>query len=326
MFDEMPGALGPTGSGEPFTAIHADWPAYPGDHHPNHALLRLADFPLGTEFTCLSIIDQAALLVAEVGIRETDRFSAKHMHVSVWLNDLIDLDDRGLINGLEIDASLTEDQLHFKRTVGVEMWDELRSGRQRLFRRSEDGTMLPLALPPDQEDDEEDYDPWEDLRVPQRVAIFPETAGSPGTKVSLRSDADAEVERVAKLALEIPNSIQDRLGTLLGAGLFDSAVRDLGAALEARMHEAIVSERYGRALIDDYIDALIAAGIDYPARLKSLRQELHAIFKFVRNEFAHSLIDVPPGRGYALVSRMCWHITDIEIVIDALSGAENPDS
>lgn len=325
MFDETPGALGPTGSGDLFTAIHADWPAYPGDHHPNHALLRLADFPIGTEFTCLSIIDQAALLVAEVGIREPDRFGAKHMHVSVWLDDLIDLDDRGLINGLEVDASLTEDQLHFKRTVGVEMWDELRSGRQRLLWRSEDGTMLPLVLPPEQEDDDEDYEPWESLRVPPRVAIFPETASSPGTTISLRSDASVEVERVAKLALEMPTSIQDRLSILLGAGLFDSAIRDLGAALETRMHEAIKSERYGRALVDDYVDAVIAAGIDRPARLRSLRQELHAIFKFVRNEFAHDLIDVPPGRGYALVSRMCWHITDIEIVIDALCGAENSD-
>lgn len=78
------------------------------------------------------------------------------------------------------------------------------------------------------------------------------------------------------------------------------------------------TDEYGSKLIEQYIKALQAAEGFLPARLKSLRQELRSIFKFVRNEFAHQLVELDASRGYALVSRLCWHVRDAELLIDRL--------
>ncbi|EWT07332.1 hypothetical protein N864_05605 [Intrasporangium chromatireducens Q5-1] len=106
---------------------------------------------------------------------------------------------------------------------------------------------------------------------------------------------------------------------MLQSGLFDSAVRDLGAALESRMRVVTGTDDYGQRLVDRYVQSMLDGGTLLPARVRSLRQELRALFKFVRNESAHSLQDVPPARGYALISRMCWHVRDVELVAEAVS-------
>ena len=316
--NHMPGQLGFVG-GVTWEAIHADWPAYPGDQSWELALLRFGDFPAGTDFTCLEIIDQCALLVAEVGIREPDRYDDRHMHVAVRLSELVDLDERGLILGVALDHELTTDQLHLKRTLGPNTYERAISG-QEVIGAIIDGEFQALSLPvSDPLGDEnwvEDY--GDSPRAPERVAIFP------GTTLRLTDAAQPEIARVAMGTLNIPSSLQDRIPVLLGAQLFDTAVRDLGAALESRMRKIAATGAYGQKLVDQYIQLLLDDGALLPARVRSLRQELRAIFKFVRNEFAHGLHDLPPGRGYALVSRMCWHVRDIELVAESFSAESAP--
>lgn len=300
--DFYPGELGFV-SGSVWEAIHADWPAYPGDRSWESALLRLGDFPFGTEFRCIDVIDQVVLFMAAVGIRETDVFSDKHMHVAVRLEELLKLDEKGLVSGVELETEISSSRIHRKRTLGPDLWDTVASG-QVLYTQLRDGRMIPL-------DESEDDEYWDDssLRGPERVAMYH------GTVVKLTSAALSEVERLAKIDLEIPSSLQARLGVMLNAELFDSAIRDLGVALETRMRVITGTNDYGARLIEQYIEALMVSGKYLPARLKTLRQELRSVFKFVRNEFAHHLIDLEPSRGYALASRLCWHVTDVELVI-----------
>ncbi|MGE3413420.1 MAG: hypothetical protein AB7L91_14455 [Dehalococcoidia bacterium] len=308
-FGEHPGSLGWVSDGV-WEAIHADWPAYPGDRSWELALLRFGDFPSDAVFTCLSVIDQCALFVAGVSIKDPDLFSDRHMHVAVRLEELLELDDRNLVTGVEIDNSLSPDQILLKRVLGPSEWESVRSG-QIVLGYEVDGEFARLQLP----DDEESSDGW-DLdeshpapRSPERTAMYP------GTIVRLTAEATAEVERIARLTLDLPTGLESRLAVQLNAGLFDSAIRDLGAALEMRMRRYTGSSGYGSALVEKYVSALLASGDFLPARVKSLRQELRAIFKFVRNEFAHQLVEVTPSRGHALVARMCWHIRDVEMLI-----------
>jgi hypothetical protein len=309
--EHVPGQLGHVSAGE-WEAIHADWPAYPGDKSWEVALLRFGDFPTGTQFTCLDIIDQCALMVAEVGIRELDRFDERHIHVAVRLSELIDLDERGLITGVEFDSELTPEQMHLKRTLGPDAYDRVMSGRE-VIGTMIDGQFRPTPLPVgDPLDDEWEEDWNEDPRTPEHVAIFE------GTTLQLTEAAQPEIEHVGKSMLNIPASVQNRIPVFLSAQLFDTAVRDLGATLETRMRQVTGTTAYGHSLIDQYIQLLLDDGSYLPARLRSLRQELRAIFKFVRNEFAHGLHDIAPSRGYALVSRMCWHVRDIELITESL--------
>lgn len=308
---DLPGELGWVDGGT-WEAIHADWPAYPGDRDWRIALLRLGDFPQGTVFTCLDIIDQCALLVAEVGITQADRFDERHMHVALRLAELLELDGRGLVVGIDIEENLSTEQLHLKRTLGPDQYDRVISGEQ-VIGTMIDGEFTPMPLP--DADGPSDGDNWAmtDHRTPERVAMFE------GSQIHLNGAAWPEVERVARSILRIPPSVQDRISVLLRSGLFDSAVRDLGAALESRMRAVTGTDDYGQRLIDRYVQSMLDNGTFLPARVRSLRQELRALFKFVRNEFAHSLQDVPPPRGYALISRMCWHLRDVELVADAMS-------
>lgn len=308
---DSPGELGWVGGGT-WEAIHADWPAYPGDRDWRIALLRLGDFPEGTNFTCLDVIDQCALLVAEVGIAAVDRFDERHMHVAVRLEDLLALDDRGLVVGVEIEHNLSTEQLHLKRTLGPDLYGRVVS-REQVIGVTIDGEFLPMPLPDDSVPDDEDWS-IADHRTPDRVAMFE------GSQIRLTADAWSEVERVARSILDIPLSVQERVSVMLRAQFFDSAVRDLGAALESRMRSITGTDDYGQRLVDRYIEAMLDCEVFLPARVRSLRQELRAVFKFVRNEFAHNLVDVPPARGYALISRMCWHVRDIEVVAEAMNA------
>jgi hypothetical protein len=69
-----------------------------------------------------------------------------------------------------------------------------------------------------------------------------------------------------------------------------------------RMREFVGTSEFGHVLVEKYVSALLSSESYYPARLKSLRQELRSIFRFIRNEFAHNLCELEPSRGYALLS------------------------
>ncbi|SEI96446.1 hypothetical protein SAMN04487917_103150 [Arthrobacter sp. yr096] len=308
----FPGELGFVGSGPVlFEAIHADWPAYPGDDSWELSLLRLGDFPRGTEFQCISIIDQCALFVTHVNKKEPDLFSDKHMHVAVRLKELLEMDEQGFVNGVVMETEMSPAQVHAKRSQGPELWAQLQAGG-KLYYQLANGEYAPIEL----EDDEE----WaeEDRAIAPMSPRSTELVGMyEGTLISLKPAAWPEMERLARETLEIPPSLQSRLGVVLDAGLYDSAIRDLGAALETRMRVVTGTSGYGQNLIEDYIKALHTNQDGLPARIKSLRQELRSIFKFIRNEFAHNLVELEPSHGYAFVSRLCWHVRDVELVIES---------
>jgi hypothetical protein len=305
------GELGNVGSGPVvWEAIHADWPAYPGDRSWELSLLRLGDFPAGNEFRCISVIDQCALFVTAIDPKQQDLFGDKHMHVAVRLEELLEMDERGLVNGVLMETEMSPAQVHAKRSLGPDLWAETLVGAN-IYTKLADGQIVPIDLPHDEEWSEEDKAlALMSPRNPELVGMYE------GTVISLTPAARPEVERLAREALHIPSSLQERITVHLNAGFFDSAIRDLGAALETRMRVVTGTKQYGKRLIDRYIQELAAGQEDLPARLKSLHQELRAIFQYIRNEFAHKLVELEPSSGYAFISRLCWHVRDVELVID----------
>ncbi len=274
-------------------------------------MLRLGDFPLGTEFQCISVIDQCALFVTQIDKKEPDLFSEKHMHVAIRLTELLEMDERGLVNGVVIETEMSPAQVHAKRSQGPELWARTQAG-EKVYIQLANGQMVPVELDRDEEWTEDDRAfALMSPRSTELVGMYE------GTLISLTSAAGPEIERLTREALEIPPSLQDRITVQLNAGLFDSVIRDLGAALETRMRVVTGSQGFGKNLIEQYIKALQKNQDDLPAHIKSLRQELRSIFKFIRNEFAHNLVELEPSRGYAFISRLCWHVRDVELVIES---------
>jgi hypothetical protein len=89
-------------------AIHADWPAYPGQG-TGDALYDLCQFPHGTTFRSIDDIDRCVLFVASDQAPHADVWSKNAFHIAVWHSDLIELADEIFVqpSNLSATSSLT---------------------------------------------------------------------------------------------------------------------------------------------------------------------------------------------------------------------------
>jgi hypothetical protein len=80
------------------------------------------------------------------------------------------------------------------------------------------------------------------------------------------------------------------------------------------MRKVVSSSAYGSNLANEFVDHLMAIGRHDDWSLKVLRKELRTAFKFIRNEFAHNIVDLSQPRANALIARMCHVLTQVEEV------------
>jgi hypothetical protein len=302
--DEFPGYLGFTSQG--VIAIHADWPAYPAEHGAGTALASFGNFPDGTRFQPISDIDRCLLFYVHGYGQHDDLFDEGAFHVAAWHEDLLVLQEHDLVEGVE---SLTE-----------RMWIERdrQQLRGELRRQAEehgytyDGDPL-LSLGSRSEDGQWHPIPWEPLDDYDDEEL---TCAAVDGTLGLRVTAQGwrKLESILADALVIPDSVRPRVQPLLDAQLYDTAVRELAVTIEARLRQTLGSELYGQRLVDAFIGQLHDPKRFIQARVKVLRGELRTAFKFIRNEFAHRLIDLPKARAYALVSRLSLVLADIESI------------
>jgi hypothetical protein len=299
--DNFPGYLGWTSRG--VIAIHADWPIYPLEHGWEIALMSLGNFPIGTNFALLDDIDQCVLLLAEGYGRYKDPFGNGALHVAIWHEDLLEAADMGIVSGVE---RLTE-------RGHVERWlDKLRSdiGRtlagklspdedplQHLGYRGADRRFVSMPYIPLTEFDDE-HEIWVGMSSTDRVLV---TDDGWQRLYSLLADS-----------LEVPPSAKSRIEPLLHHELYDTALRELGALMETRMRQVTQSSAFGSVLVDRYVDQLTESNRFITATVKMMRGELRTAFTFVRNEFAHNVIDLPRPRALALISRLCRLLSQLE--------------
>ena len=74
--------------------------------------------------------------------------------------------------------------------------------------------------------------------------------------------------------------------------------------LETKLRETAGSTKIGQRLVEDFVGRIDGERLLPPAQLRVLRGELRTAFKFVRNEFAHNVRQLPRARGLALVQRL----------------------
>jgi hypothetical protein len=259
-----PGALGYQHRGAYVVAIHADWPAYPPPG-PTLALYDLGQFPEDTGFSPIDEIDQCTLFVADLGKTYGDPYDERAFHVAIWNEDLLEMSDEGLISGVR---TVTEvDKLRAQR-------DEMLTDLTRSFER--DGLPVP------------------DDPLAHAFVIIDDS-----TKYSMASYWD---ERIQAAQQEIDE--WDRLSKIYDVGLYDTAVRDGSVMLEGALKSATGTEAYGITLVEQFVRKL-----DQDERwdnwaVRRFRNDLRTIFKFVRNQFAHNIVDISPARARVLVARL----------------------
>jgi hypothetical protein len=86
-------------------------------------------------------------------------------------------------------------------------------------------------------------------------------------------------------------------------GYYDSAVRESAILLEASLCARTGTKLFGQNLVNRYVEQVANKAGIMGAFQRHLRSELRTFFMFVRNEFAHNIISLDPGRCYALLRR-----------------------
>jgi len=284
-----------------------------------YALAALGRFPSGTNFKLVDDIDKCALLIADGYGSYPDVYDERYFHVAAWHGDLIELADHGYITGLR---GVTEREWEERKRDRLR--SDLRRGRpfdesgdplDNLWIQMKDGELKRVELPPlsNYDDDDEEFD---------YIAYRSWLGVIEGEEISVTPRGFDKLEELWRDGLEIPKSIDRRIRYLLEGELYDSALRDLGALAETRMRELSSKSSYGQQLVGEFIEYASGLRLYVNADIKVLRSELRTAFKFLRNEYAHKIVDLPKGRAYALVSLMCDIIRQLDEFKRDLSARE----
>ena len=134
----------------------------------------------------------------------------------------------------------------------------------------------------------------------------------PRNLVEVTSRGWTELERL--LQDEQVLSRFERFEKLIDIEMYDSAIRDAGAVLETALREATgsSSSQYGMRLVDIFVRKLENDQRYSNSAVKRFRTDLRTAFKFVRNEFAHEIVDVPHDRALALLVRFASLIESVK--------------
>ena len=284
---EFPGYLGWTSQG--VIAIHADWPAYPAEHGSDIAILTLGNFPRGSFFSKIDDIDQCILFIYGGSSKVYDPFHFINFHVAIWHKDLIQIQRDGLIEGV---SATTENKWFKDRTKEYHDKD--------LYYKDVHGNLHKIPpLNPDEYDDE-----WENMALISSRGIQLTQVG---------------IERLHTLILSSKNSIDsnllEKVFPLIKAELYDAAVRNACVYLESLFRDfSNSSQLYGDRLIKHYFEELSKRKEFISAYVKVFRNEVRAVFKFVRNEYAHKFKEIEFDQCYAILMRISSIVESVKSI------------
>jgi hypothetical protein len=284
--EDHPGCFGITSQG--VIAIHADWPMYPEEHGADLALLWLTAFPQGTRFKRLDDIDRCNLFMADVKCsNQADPFDERNLHVAVWHEDLLDLRERGFVDGVS--------------AVSERRWEELKRADLPpgpLYIKLDDGSFSEVRLPSLAEYDEDDLS-WPEF-----------SSGDLTVTVTGRT----HVASVLSEAADDFAILGLRIQRLLELEFFDTAVREACVGLENRLKTWLKSDRWGDSLVEEFMTRLRDGG-NYPnTHMHVLRGQIRTAFKFIRNDFMHNFVDVDETQCRAVLFRLARVHTAVDYV------------
>lgn len=283
LFDH-PGNLGSV-RGTLLTVHHADWPAYPQGDDFRAALLQLAAFPTGTAFIAVDHIDQSALFIARVRGADLDKpLAARNFHIAIWYEDLIDLDRRGFVDGIKRSPRARIEQ-YWQRLLS-----EVPEGA-RVGYRGADGEFVPLEKP--------DLDSYSD------DPVYDEFVASGSDRLTITpAGRDFLLQELIATKSNIMTSLGDRVADLFGHKYYDTCIREACVQLEHEIRVRTGADAYGDKLVELFIEKVRSDKKYLESFVRSFRQELRAVFKFIRNDFMHNLREADSASALAVLFRV----------------------
>jgi hypothetical protein len=247
-------------------------------------LLQLTAFPPCTQFLVVDDCDQSFLVVADVkGKKLDDPYDKKHFHVAIWYEDLRELLQRGMIEGVEPVSERRWQEEHW-RWVKQDVADGA-----TLFYKGKDGEFIPIKEPDFAEYDDEGggyvISTNGRLRITNR-----------GRRVLLTE--------LRKEWTDLQGGVGERVAHLFGLAYYDTAVREACVQLEDEIRRYVGSSCWGDRLAEEFVSKLREEKRILESYLRTFRQELRTIFKFIRNDFMHNLREADEAAAFAILFRI----------------------
>ncbi len=240
----------------------------------------------GTEFTVIDDIDKSLLFLAAVkGGNPDEPFDPRNFHVAAWHEDLTELENKKFIDGIETG---TERQWHQVR------WKEFYStipGGAKIGFKDKQGKFVPINEPSFDvyEDDEE----WKPFVVAPSGRIRVTNLGRNFVHTAIESQHP-----------NIASSISEKIRRLFELEFFDTCIREACVQLEHEIKIQIKSDAWGDRLIDEFIRYLQDQRQFLESTVRTLRQELRSIFKLIRNDYMHNLLEADKTTALVILFRI----------------------
>jgi hypothetical protein len=280
----LPGNLGPA-RGSFLTILHYNWPAYPIGDGYIEPLLSFSLFPAGTDFIEIDNGDGSLLVAAKIkGLNDRNLYDDKNFHICAWHSDLLEMNDLDLIAGVK---SANDFEIELDR------WNKMvkKIGTDQLF--SEVNGQMQKINPPSRN---EDLDDENDFRC---LAIVPES--------TIRLDPKAFLyvrERVSELSCDFITDISPVVRSLYDSGHHEPAVRQAVVTLEDSIKGHLGSTRFGARLGEEFIQYLRNETNILESSIRSYSQELRMVYKFIRNVYAHNIVQIDETGALVLLLRI----------------------
>jgi hypothetical protein len=160
-----------------------------------------------------------------------------------------------------------------------------------LFEKDPNGNLIQIPEPSfeDYEDDEE----W---------APF---VCCPDHKMTVtKSGRDFVFAMITSQGLDIASTISEKVSKIFELGYFDTCIREACVQLEHDIKVRIGSKKFGDCLTDEFVDHLRKRNTLLESGIRTFRQELRAVFKLIRNEYMHNLLDADQTSALVVLTRI----------------------
>src|SRR5262249_41827726 len=117
-------------------------------------------------------------------------------------------------------------------------------------------------------------------------------------------------------SLNIRETLGDRIMRLFEIGFYDTAIREACVQLEHEIRVYTGSEAWGDKLTEEFVTRLRDQKKLLESHLRTFRQELRTVFKFIRNDFIHNLLEADEAAAHAVLFR----IASVRSMLKEVSG------
>jgi CRISP-associated protein Cas1 len=118
------------------------------------------------------------------------------------------------------------------------------------------------------------------------------------------SGRNALLTELRKSEAELHKDAGARVSHLFRLGYYDTAVREACVQLEDEIKKYLNVNLYGNKLTEKLITHLLHEKKILESHVRTFRQELRTVFKFIRNDFMHNLREADEAAAYAMLFRI----------------------